>query len=180
MNNERSSEDVVVLTEGALVVPIAGMQLMDDGVAQMVEWVRSRRAECLPSDFDSYENVRNRVKTLFPHDMVDGSGRALTGNELLVELAGRKCYDSFGRKAGRPTNAGYIANTQRYDPPHASIEYHAKMSFFVGGVSRRVSHELIRHYVGADRDEEGSPSQESTRYVEHAGRFVAHPAILHN
>jgi len=62
--------------------------------------------------------------------------------------------------------------------PHASIMYHAKMTFFIAGVSRRVSHELIRHYVGADRDEEGSPSQESTRYVEHAGYFVAHPQIL--
>lgn len=28
------------------------------------------------------------------------------------------------------------------------------------------------------RTEEGSPSQESTRYVEHAGFYVAHPAIL--
>jgi thymidylate synthase ThyX len=45
-------------------------------------------------------------------------------------------------------------------------------------VSRRVSHELIRHYVGADRTEEGSPSQESTRYVEHSGCYIAHPAIL--
>lgn len=58
--------------------------------------------------------------------------------------------------------------------------YHAKMSFFIGGISRRVSHELIRHYVGADRTEEGSPSQESTRYVEHSGCYVAHPGILDN
>ena len=54
----------------------------------------------------------------------------------------------------------------------------AKMSFFIGGVSRRVSHELIRNYVGADRDEEGSPSQESTRYTHHYGFYIAHPAIL--
>src|SRR5574340_1251660 len=72
----------------------------------------------------------------------------------------------------------YIANTQAMDPPHASILYHCKMTFFIGGVSRRVSHELIRHYVGADRDEEGSPSQESPRYVEHSGYYVAHPAIV--
>jgi thymidylate synthase (FAD) len=75
-------------------------------------------------------------------------------------------------------NAEYIANTQMGDVPHASIMYHAKMTFFIAGLSRRVSHELIRHYVGADRTEEGSPSQESTRYVEHSGYYVVHPAIL--
>jgi intein/homing endonuclease len=59
-----------------------------------------------------------------------------------------------------------------------SILYHAKMTFFVAGVSRRLSHELIRHYVGADRMEEGSPSQESTRYVEHSGQYIAHPRVV--
>jgi len=146
------------------------MELMPEGIEQMLDWVRDRRPECLP------ENPM--VKDLFPHDMKDEQGRDLTGNELLVELAGRKCYDSFGLKAGRKSNAAYIANTQDGDIPHASIMYHAKFSFFIGGVSRRVSHELIRHYVGADRDEEGSPSQESTRYVEHAGRYIAHPTVI--
>lgn len=102
----------------------------------------------------------------------------LSDNELLVELAGRKCYDSFGLKAGRKSNAEYIVHTQEMDPPHASITYHAKMTFFIAGVSRRVSHELIRNYVGSDREEEGSPSQESTRYVEHAGRYITHPRDL--
>mgnify|MGYP001561630091 CR=1 FL=1 len=61
---------------------------------------------------------------------------------------------------------------------HASILYHAKMSFFIAGVSRRVSHELIRNYVGADRTEEGAPSQESTRYVENAGFYITPPRYL--
>lgn len=104
---------------------------------------------------------------------------------LLVRRNGKvvlcaNCYNSFGLKAGKKTNAEYIANTQAGDVPHGSIMYHAKMTFFIGGVSRRVSHELIRHYVGADRTEEGSPSQESTRYVEHSGCYIAHPAILEN
>jgi thymidylate synthase ThyX len=85
------------------------------------------------------------------------------------------CYNSFGLKAGKKENADYIANTQQGDIPHASIMYHAKMSFFIGDVSRRVSHELIRNYVGADRDEEGNPSQESTRYTHHPGHFIVHP-----
>ncbi len=56
--------------------------------------------------------------------------------------------------------------------------YHAKMTFFLAGISRRVSHELIRHYVGADRSEEGSPSQESTRYTFHPGHFAVPPYVL--
>jgi thymidylate synthase (FAD) len=56
--------------------------------------------------------------------------------------------------------------------------YHAKVSFFVAGISRRLTHELIRHYVGADRDEEGSPSMESTRYTLHPGVFVVPPRVL--
>jgi thymidylate synthase ThyX len=52
------------------------------------------------------------------------------------------------------------------------------MSFFIAGVSRRVSHELIRNYVGADRTEEGAPSQESTRYVENAGFYITPPRYL--
>lgn len=160
---------VKILTDEPVVAVLAQMELQPRGVGEMIEWVRSRRPECLPQ---SGRNVNEDMMALFPHD------GGVTDNELLVELAGRKCYDSFGLKAGKKTNREYIANTQAGDVPHASIMYHAKMSFFIAGVSRRVSHELIRHYVGADRTEEGSPSQESTRYVEHSGCYVAHPAIL--
>jgi|SRR6185295_3587191 len=165
---------VRILTEEPVVALIGQMALCPEGVNEMAEWVRSRRPECMPDDYDPADD--GRWRTLFPHNHT----ASLSGNELLVELSGRKCYDSFGLKAGKKTNAEYIANTQAGDVPHASIMYHAKMSFFIAGVSRRVSHELIRHYVGADRTEEGSPSQESTRYVEHSGCYVAHPAILDN
>jgi len=160
---------VKILTDEPTVSIIADMSLNWDGVEEMAEWVRSRRPDCMP---DVTGNALEDLQALFPHQ------DSVSDNELLVELAGRKCYDSFGLKAGRKTNKEYIANTQVGDVPHASIMYHAKMTFFIAGVSRRVSHELIRHYVGADRTEEGSPSQESTRYVEHSGYYVAHPGIL--
>lgn len=159
-----------ILTDEPVVVAIAEMQLRHTGIMEMMSWVKSRRPECIPEEMQS-----EGISALFPHNM-----RGVSDNELLVEAAGRKCYDSWGLKAGRRTNAEYIANTQMGDVPHRSIMYHAKMTFFIAGVSRRVSHELIRHYVGADRDEEGSPSQESTRYVEHAGNYIAHPGILDN
>lgn len=88
------------------------------------------------------------------------------------------CYHSYGAKAGRKTNADYIAHSQSGTVPHRSIMYHAKMTFFLAGISRRVSHELIRHYVGSDREEEGSPSMESTRYTRHPGHFVVPPRMV--
>lgn len=203
---------VAILTGEPTVSLMAQMQIEWDGVAEMGEWVRTHRPECLPDGYNETDDAEKKGRLLFPHDLyrVNATGPALerqmlTHNELLVELAGRKCYDSFGLKAGKKSNREYIANTQMHvDPkkkamdvalngivdieqairdaqnavPHASITYHAKMTFFIAGVSRRVSHELIRNYVGADRDEEGSTSQESTRYTEHYGFYVAHPRNL--
>lgn len=160
------------VTEPVIAI-VADMSLKTDGLDVMAEWVRSRAPVCLPEEYDESGAI-----ALFPHEGYRNEIDHLTDNELLVELAGRKCYNSFGAKAGRKTNAEYIANLYSGDVPHRSVLYHAKMSFFIAGVSRRVSHELIRNYVGSDRDEEGSPSQESTRYVENAGFFVVHPRYL--
>src|SRR5574341_1567845 len=171
---------VKILTGDPIVAPIGQMALMPAGVEEMIYWVRTRRPECLPDDrLDGWpmgtpaaQMQREMMMSLFPHT------DPVSDNELLVELAGRKCYDSFGAKAGKKTNAEYIANTQAGEIPHASILYHAKMSFFFAGISRRVSHEIIRNYVGADRDEEGAPSQESTRFTHHYGFFVCPPRYL--
>lgn len=166
---------IKILKEEPVIAVIGKTMLVPEGINEMAMWVNSRRPECMPDGYS--EDDPSAWRTLFPRDITTDKS---TDGELLVELAGRSCYNSFGLKAGRKSNAEYIANTQAGEVPHASILYHAKMSFFIAGVSRRVSHELIRHYVGADRDEEGSPSQESTRYVEHSGCYVAHPAILDN
>jgi thymidylate synthase (FAD) len=153
------------------VAVLSDMRLDRAGIEIMMDWVKTHRPDCLPDEAGGIER-------LFPHRMEPEHGRAVTDAELLAELAGRKCYDSWGAKAGRKTNREYIANTQEGEVPHRSIVYHPKATFFIAGLSRRVSHELIRNYVGADRDEEGSPSQESTRYTEHYGWYVAHPRLL--
>jgi thymidylate synthase (FAD) len=175
-------KEVTILTGEPTIEVIAEMQLDWEGVEKMAEWVQSHRPKCLP---DGYVEEQHDPHLLLPHGglriekkPVDDGYEVLTDNECLVELAGRKCYDSFGLKAGRKSNAEYIAHTQEMDPPHASILYHAKMSFFFAGISRRVSHELIRNYVGADRSEEGNPSQESTRFTHHYGYFVLPPRYL--
>lgn len=162
---------VTILTGEPTIEIVAEMKLNPWGISAMAKWVRSHRPECMPDDYQGWMD-------LFPHEEMvagdmPGDRAPASDNELLVELAGRKCYDSFGLKAGKKTNAEYIANTQSGEIPHASILYHAKMSFFFAGISRRVSHEIIRNYVGADRDEEGAPSQESTRFTHHYGYFIA-------
>lgn len=175
---------VKVITENPTVIPIAAMEMNWAGVSEVLDWVKQHRPECVPPECSD-------PMQLFPHrgienvveEGLDGNGahvseltsRNISGNELLVEFAGRKCYDSFGAKAGKKDNKSYIQHTQEGQNPHASILYHAKTSFFVAGVSRRLSHELIRNYVGADRDQEGNPSQESTRFTHHYGWYVAHP-----
>lgn len=62
--------------------------------------------------------------------------------EQLIEVAGRACYQSFHNPAGR-TNAEYIGNM--LDHGHLSVIEHANVSFYVTGVSRSLTHELVRH-----------------------------------
>lgn len=173
--------EVTILRGDPTVIPIASMSLEPQGIEEMMDWVEVHRPECLP---DREPGQLKNWQQLFPHDLHEHAqvwagesrpSRPLTSNELLVELAGRKCYDSFGLKAGKKSNREYIEHTQSGTVKHASILYHAKMSFFFAGISRRVSHEIIRNYVGADRDEEGSPSQESTRFTHHYGFFIEPP-----
>lgn len=151
------------------IIPIAHQSFIPGALDALADWVQNYHPECLPGDATG--------ASLFPHDCTE-DGRALTDNELLVELSGRTCYYSFGSKAGKKTNKEYISHTQSGEVPHRSVMYHAKMTFFVAGVSRRLTHELIRHYVGADRTEEGSPSMESTRYTDHPGVYIVPPRMI--
>jgi len=177
-----------IIIDEPIIEVIAEMKLVHNGVLAMAEWVKKYRPDCVP------EGGIYRVEDLLPHsrweEWPDGRKiatdageenefRSPSDNEILCELAGRKCYDSFAEKGAKRTNAEYLASmwTGR-GVPHRSTGYHAKMSFFFAHVSRRVSHELIRNYVGSDRDEEGSPSQESTRFTEHPGVYICHPRDL--
>lgn len=173
-----------IITDDPIIVPIAQMQLMDEGILAMAEWVKRYRPHCVP------EQGFSSVLDLLPHDGTDidpmyekpeggaDKMRFVSHNEILAELAGRKCYDSFADAGAKRTNSEYLRSMWQGRIPHRSTGYHAKMSFFIAHVSRRVSHELIRNYVGSDRDEEGSPSQESTRFTHHPGVFIAHPYYL--
>lgn len=80
------------------------------------------------------------------------------GGELLSEMGGRACYLSFGKRQGRKSNAEYIGNI--LEQRHGSVLEHAVWSFLITGVSRSLTHELVRHRAGFGF------SQESQRYVD--------------
>lgn len=163
-----------IITGDPFIASIGDMRLDEEGVLQMASWIAQHRPECVPKGgFDD-------VIDLLPHDGFDidpltGMKRGVTDNELLAEIAGRKCYDSFA-EAGKPrSNGEYLTSMWQGRIPHRSTGYHPHMTFFIANVSRRVSHELIRNYVGHAKDEEGAPSQESTRFTHHPGIYIAHP-----
>lgn len=91
--------------------------------------------------------------------------------ELLNEVAGRTCYMSFGK--GRKSNREYLENI--LSSKHGSVLEHAVWSFLITGVSRSLTHELVRHRAGF------AFSQLSQRYVdEKDARYVVPPLYQSN
>jgi thymidylate synthase (FAD) len=82
------------------------------------------------------------------------SDRALTWDrggfagdaEDLVEAAGRICYLSFGARQFRKSNAEYIDNLIAQG--HESVLEHANFTLLIDGISRSLSHQLVRHRIG--------------------------------
>jgi thymidylate synthase (FAD) len=107
------------------------------------------------------------------------SDSAVAG-EALAEFAGRLCYLSFGEDAGlegghksipgRTTNQAYLGNILK--TKHGSVLEHAVWSVLIEGVSRSLTHELVRHRAGMGY------SQLSQRYVDESEiGFVVPPEI---
>lgn len=92
------------------------------------------------------------------------------GGAALVEFAGRACYQSWSKPNPRTaTNAAYLRHI--IDVGHFSVLEHASVSFYISGVSRSCTHELIRH-------RHFSYSQLSQRYVpEDDSQVVVPPGI---
>lgn len=93
-----------------------------------------------------------------------------TDGERLAEFAGRLCYMSQRNPANRTTH-DYLENIKRQG--HGSVLEHATYSVLIEGVSRSLTHELVRHRAG------WAYSQLSQRYVdESVADFVMPPAII--
>jgi thymidylate synthase (FAD) len=93
-----------------------------------------------------------------------------TDGERLAEFAGRLCYMSQKNPASRPTRE-YLENIKKQG--HGSVLEHANYSLLLEGVSRSLTHELVRHRAGF------AYSQLSQRYVDESqANFVVPPAIV--
>jgi thymidylate synthase (FAD) len=64
--------------------------------------------------------------------------------EALVKFMGQACYLSMGPKRTYNNGAaGYFDNLK--SSGHGSVFEHANFSFFIWGIDRSVTHELVRH-----------------------------------
>jgi thymidylate synthase (FAD) len=93
----------------------------------------------------------------------------LPDSTQLCKTAGQVCYASFGPR--RTTNENAAAYIERLTSAgHGSVLEHASFSFLLYGISRSVTHELVRHRAGTGF------SQISQRYVSGSVlRFVERP-----
>lgn len=91
----------------------------------------------------------------------------VTHNDLLAEFAGRSCYQAHHKpNPATRENSDYIANIIRQG--HESVLEHATATFYIEGVSRALTHELIRH-------RHLSYSQLSQRFVDEGRRAIVIP-----
>lgn len=105
-----------------------------------------------------------------PDDLGEAREDQLQGTtgENIVECAGRTCYDSFG--TGR-NSAEYHKHIKEVG--HGSVTEHSSLGFYIAGISRGCSHELVRHRAGC------AISQRSTRYVDESeSDWSYHPLLL--
>ena len=92
------------------------------------------------------------------------------GGQALAEFAGRACYESWNKpNPATATNQGFLRHI--LEVGHLSVLEHGSVSMYLSGVSRSLTHELIRH-------RHFSYSQLSQRHVpDRDGAFVE-PAVI--
>lgn len=95
---------------------------------------------------------------------------AASDAERAAEAAGRVCYMSFGDRQHRKSTAEYLANIIAQG--HGSVLEHANFTLLVDGITRALSHQLVRHRVGF------AYSQLSQQYNDESGATFAEPEGL--
>jgi len=92
------------------------------------------------------------------------------GGQALAEFAGRACYQSWTKPNPRTaSNAGYLRHI--LEVGHLSVLEHGSVTFYFTGVSRSLTHELIRH-------RHFSYSQLSQRYVPERDAAMVEPDVI--
>ncbi|NUS73620.1 MAG: FAD-dependent thymidylate synthase [Corynebacteriales bacterium] len=94
------------------------------------------------------------------------------GGQALVEFAGRACYQSWKKPNPKTaTNTGYVHHI--LEVGHLSVLEHGVVTFYFSGLSRSLTHELIRH-------RHFSYSQLSQRYVPERDAAMVEPDVIAN
>jgi len=114
------------------------------------------------------------AKTDFVRDNIGGDSvtwawttDAKSSGDALAEFAGRACYQSWKKpNVFTATNYSYLRHI--LEVGHLSVLEHASATFYIEGVSRSLTHELIRH-------RHLSFSQLSQRYVNESGAAMVRP-----
>jgi thymidylate synthase (FAD) len=92
------------------------------------------------------------------------------GGQALAEFAGRACYQSWNKpNPATATNDGYLRHI--LEVGHLSVLEHGTVTFYLTGVSRSLTHELIRH-------RHFSYSQLSQRYVPERDAAMVEPGVI--
>lgn len=92
------------------------------------------------------------------------------GGQALAEFAGRACYQSWIKpNPATASNAGYLQHILNVG--HLSVLEHGSVTFYLAGVSRSLTHELIRH-------RHFSYSQLSQRYVPERDAAMVEPDVI--
>lgn len=92
------------------------------------------------------------------------------GGQALAEFAGRACYQSWSKpNPATATNAGYLRHI--LEVGHLSVLEHGSVTFYLTGVSRSLTHELVRH-------RHFSYSQLSQRYVPERDAAMVEPEVV--
>ncbi len=92
------------------------------------------------------------------------------GGEALAEFAGRACYESWHKpNPATATNAGYLRHI--LEVGHLSVLEHGTVTVYLRGVSRSLTHELIRH-------RHFSYSQLSQRYAPSGKAEMVEPDVI--
>ncbi len=92
------------------------------------------------------------------------------GGQALAEFAGRACYQSWSKpNPSTATNEGYLRHI--LEVGHLSVLEHGVVTFYLTGVSRSFTHELIRH-------RHFSYSQLSQRYVPERTAAMVEPDVI--
>jgi thymidylate synthase (FAD) len=106
---------------------------------------------------------------LADHDVSHWTTDTDVAGEKLIETAGRLCYLSFAKP--RPGgNKAYISHI--LEVGHGSVLEHAVFNLLITGVSRSLTHELVRHRAGFGF------SQLSQRFVDESECDFVEPAVI--